>query len=44
MKILSINIRHGGGTRVDAILENLGTHHFDVLVLSEFRHNRVGEK
>lgn len=44
MKILSLNIRHGGGSRVDAILEYLGSHHFDVLVLSEFRHNRAGDK
>ena len=44
MKILSLNIRHGGGTRVDAILEYLESHHFDVLVLSEFRHNRAGDK
>ena len=44
MKILSLNIRHGGGSRVDAIIEYLASEAFDVLVLSEFRNNKSGDK
>ena len=42
MKILSLNIRHGGGSRLSKILDYLDVVDFDVCVLSEFRQNKNG--
>jgi exonuclease III len=39
MKIVTLNIRHGGGTRVPAILQYLSTQDADVIVLTEYRDN-----
>jgi exodeoxyribonuclease III len=44
MNILSLNIRHGGGSRVSAILQYLAECSADVIVLSEFRVNKQGSK
>jgi endonuclease/exonuclease/phosphatase family metal-dependent hydrolase len=37
MKILSWNIRHGGGSRVIRIQSIIAAHKPDILILSEFR-------
>jgi exodeoxyribonuclease III len=42
MKILSWNIRHGGGSRVIRIQTVIAAHQPDILVLSEFRNNLAG--
>ena len=42
MKILSWNIRHGGGSRVTRIQTVIAAHQPDILVLSEFRNNLAG--
>ena len=42
MKILSWNIRHGGGTRVIRIQSVIADHKPDILILSEFRNNAAG--
>jgi hypothetical protein len=39
MKIVSLNIQHGGGNRVSPILAYLTSLHADVIVLTEFREN-----
>jgi exodeoxyribonuclease-3 len=44
MNILSLNIRHGGGSRVSAITHYLEECSADVIVLSEFRVNKHGSK
>lgn len=44
MRLLSLNLRHGGGTRIPAIAEFLGQSDADILVLTEFRAGRPGEK
>lgn len=44
LKLLSFNIRHGGGSRIDRIAEVISGHNPDVLVLPEFRNNPAGEK
>jgi len=41
MKIVTLNIRHGGGTRVPVILEYLDSQNGDVIVLTEFRENAI---
>ncbi len=43
MKVVSWNIRQGGGWRVEAICDRLGALDADVHVLTEFRENRAGE-
>jgi exodeoxyribonuclease-3 len=42
MKIVALNIRHGGGARMERIAAWLDDHTADVLVLGEFRDNAVG--
>lgn len=42
MKLLSLNIRHGGGNRFEKIKNYLSLHEFDVLLLQEFRDNATG--
>jgi len=39
MKVISLNIRHGGGARVPRIIEYLLAQAADVIVLTEFREN-----
>ena len=39
LKIVTLNIQHGGGTRVPAIVEYLRSQDADVVVLTEFREN-----
>lgn len=39
MKIVTLNIRHGGGTRAQKILSYLEAQDADVIVLTEFREN-----
>ena len=43
MRLLTWNIRSGGGSRDRQILETVGKHAPDVAVLTEFRNNRTGE-
>lgn len=43
MRILSLNLRHGGASRVSGICSYLHSADADVLVLTEFRRNRAGE-
>ncbi len=44
MKILSLNIRSGGGVRTDAILAYLNKIFPDIVVLTEFRKNVCGDR
>ncbi len=44
MKIVSWNIRQGGGSRLDAIQGVIADHDPDILVLPEFRNNPAGTK
>jgi len=41
-RLLSWNIRQGGGTRVPAIVEAISKYDAHVLVISEYRHNKRG--
>lgn len=43
MRLVTLNLRHGGKRHMTAILERLLHHHADVLVLAEFRGNSAGE-
>lgn len=40
MKILALNIQHGGGGRASAILQAINAHQADTIVLTEFRENK----
>ena len=40
MRILSLNIRHGGGTRLTKILDYIISMNADIVVLTEFRNNK----
>jgi len=44
MKLLSWNIRAGGGTRCEGILDALKTHDADTVILSEFRNGSGGDR
>lgn len=44
MKLEAFNIRHGGGSRVAKIIESIQQHDPDLVLLTEFRQNRNGEK
>jgi len=44
MKITTLNLRHGGGQRIDLCLGYLVSTQSDVLVLTEFRNNQNGIK
>ena len=44
MKILTLNIRHGGGKRSEPILEHVGAERPDVVVLAEYRPNFTGKR
>jgi len=39
MKIVTLNIRHGGGKRIHQILDHLDKYHSDIIVLTEYREN-----
>jgi DNA primase len=41
-KLLSLNVRNGGGTRVAAICQFLGSHKPDVIVLTEWQEGTSG--
>jgi exodeoxyribonuclease III len=43
MKILSWNIRQGGGSRIDRIQNMIMAHNPEILLLSEFRNNAAGK-
>lgn len=44
MRIVTWNIRHGGGKRIDRLIESIAAHSPDVLVLTEFRNNPNGDR
>ncbi len=44
MRLLAWNIRHGGGRRVEAICQAILRQDADVVVLTEFREGRSGER
>jgi len=41
MRLLTLNIRNGGGRKIPCILSGLLDHNADILVLTEFRNNTV---
>ena len=43
MRLITLNLRHGGKRHMAAILERLLGHGADVMVLTEFRGNPSGE-
>lgn len=43
MRIITMNIQHGGGKRVSQLLEHITRMAPDILVLSEFRNNLAGQ-
>ncbi|MCU7495785.1 MAG: endonuclease/exonuclease/phosphatase family protein [Ignavibacteria bacterium] len=40
IKLVELNIRHGGGNRISKILKRITEYNADVIVLTEFRHNK----
>lgn len=44
MRIVELNIRHGGGVRIPTILDHLLAHRADVIVLTEYRDNPSGRQ
>lgn len=43
MKLITLNLRHGGGRRMPRLMKRLVAYRADVLVLTEFRENGVSE-
>lgn len=43
MRIVTWNLQHGGGKRIGGIVDAIRSYSADVLVLSEFRNNPLGE-
>jgi exodeoxyribonuclease III len=43
MKVMTFNIRQGGGDRKESIINSINNHDPDVLVLTEFRENKNSE-
>jgi len=43
MRVVTLNVRHGGGSRTTAICEALRAHSADIIVLTEFRENSSGQ-
>ena len=43
-RLLSWNIRHGGGARTESIAGAISSHNPDIVVLSEFRNNQFGAR
>jgi len=44
VRLLSWNILHGGGSRLDDIVATIETYSPDVIALQEFRHGKTGER
>jgi hypothetical protein len=44
LKLLSWNIRHGGGKRIANIIDRIIGHNPDIAVLPEFRHGAGGDR
>lgn len=44
MKIISWNIRQGGGKRIEAIIVNILKYNSDIIILTEYRNNEKGLK
>lgn len=44
MRIITWNLQHGGGKRIGRFCDALETYDADLLVLTEYRHNKVSEK
>jgi exonuclease III len=46
MKIVSLNIQHGGGKRIDRIIDTMGSNftNCDIIILCEFRLNENGNR
>lgn len=44
MKILSWNLLHGGGRRIEALGDAMLSYDADVIFLNEYRHNQAGEE
>ena len=42
MRVFTLNIRHGGGSRIEKILDEIKAIDADIVVLTEFRNNRAG--
>ena len=42
MRILTWNLQHGGGSRVERLGEALLSYDADVILLIEYRHNKAG--
>jgi exodeoxyribonuclease-3 len=42
LRVFTLNIRHGGGSRVEKILDEIKAIAADTVVLTEFRNNRAG--
>lgn len=40
MKVMTLNIRQGGGDRAENIIKSINSHNPDVLILTEFRENQ----
>ena len=43
MKIITWNIKHGGGTRINQVIDTLGEYDADILVITEYRNNEKGK-
>jgi exonuclease III len=43
VKILTLNIRHGGGNRIPKLLSRITSYSADIIVLTEFRNNRCSD-
>lgn len=44
MKIITWNIRHGGGARINRIIDRIQSHNADILVITEYRNNTKGKE
>lgn len=44
MKIITWNIRHGGGTRISKIADVIKNHDADIIVITEYRNNENGSE
>ncbi|MGJ8656989.1 MAG: endonuclease/exonuclease/phosphatase family protein [Akkermansiaceae bacterium] len=42
MRILTWNLQHGGGKRIERLTTALLTYDADVILLNEYRHNKAG--
>ena len=44
MKILTLNLRHGGGNRIDALADYLLGQNADVVIATEYRSGKAGKR